>query len=554
MSKQDLRSPQSILLLKRYSKSIIHMRQQFRRKQFGLVFGSGIGVDLNFPNWKELLKRIATHGEVASVELLERMGNSTAVAQHLYQNYKKSKHKICLGQGMTPKMMEMEIRAGWRKIVHQCLYDGIPSDTKELLKNDKYLEALVPLITESPLTVTYNFDDTLQRVLYKHTKDKGNDKGKGYRTCWSGNVQLQGRSSGVIYHPNGFLPLQLRERPSDHLVFSEDSFADQLIDSMTGQYASLATHFSQTTCLLIGLSLDDPTLKHLLRHTANNFPGHFHYYIKHIRDDEKREPDYEEIEKAANFSVYNLNTLYLTSSEIKSLAILIAADEAEFAKVAQEAVQHTSFRFFVVGSVGAGKSTTVGNFRSMLSQDEWTEERAPNMEKAPDLLTKEEELDIDKWVANQVQLKNLMLIDSTQSGIHVIDRAPLDAFAFTEEKEWSAKATLLKNAVAPGLAKDRKLVSGHVIFLQGMPEVMAERAVSLHKKTTTEKLEKQQKDLLYVYKKLKPDAGFTVINVNRKTVQEVVKDVAQVIFSDTYEEADMHQLLLDIERDGYDLH
>jgi hypothetical protein len=40
------------------------MRQQFSRNRFGLVFGAGIGVALNFPNWTELLERIARHPAV----------------------------------------------------------------------------------------------------------------------------------------------------------------------------------------------------------------------------------------------------------------------------------------------------------------------------------------------------------------------------------------------------------------------------------------------------------------------------------------------------------
>ncbi|SFV12870.1 SIR2 family protein [Pseudoduganella namucuonensis] len=525
------------------------MRQQFAREKFGLVFGAGIGVDLKFPSWDTLLEEIAKHSSVQAEQLISTSGrNSTTFAQQLFQHYAAKNPAI----DKTPRMHEMELRAGWRKIVHDSLYKGLPEDVDKLIAEDKYLVSLIPLIKKSPLTVTYNFDDTLQRLLLRDSKAKG-EQTRGYRTLWSGNAQLHSRSGGVIYHPNGFLPFTRGERPSDHLVFSEDSFADQLIDSMAGRYASLATHFSQTTCLLVGLSLQDPTLKHLLRQSAVNFPGHFHYFVKYVRDASKRNEISDNAEAAANFNVYNLQTLFLTGEEINSLAQLISAQDHEFTSLAQEVVPHFSFRYFVVGSVAAGKSTTVNYFRSLLTQDEWTEQRAPNMEKAPDLLTDAEKIEIDNWVAEQVNQKNLNLIKTASAGIHVIDRAPLDAFAFTLDKdEWSSKAMLLRSAIAPGLATKRSLMPGHVIFLKNDPEVMAERAISLHKNTTATKLNDQQEALLHVYKKLKPGNGVTVINAFQKSPGEVAKEVANIIFREGYVEADMHKLLLDIEEKGYD--
>lgn len=545
----SIRSEVSKNVLKNYVKAIVHMRQQLSREKFGLVFGAGIGVDLKFPSWNKLLEEIAKHSSVQAEQLIAGSGgNSTTLAQQLFQHYSTKNPS----NGQTPRMREMELRAGWRNVVRESLYKGLPDDINELVHDDKYLKSLLPLIKRSPLTVTYNFDDTLQRLLLQDSKSKG-EQTRGYRTLWSGNAQLHSRSGGVIYHPNGFLPFTKGERPSDHLVFSEDSFADQLIDSMAGRYASLATHFSQTTCLLIGLSLQDPTLKHLLRQSAINFPGHFHYFVKYVHDSSKQNATCDLAESDANFNVYNLQTLFLTGEEINALGVLISAPENEFNSLAQEVVRHYSFRYFVVGSVAAGKSTTVNYFRSLLTQDEWTEQRAPNMEKAPDLLTEVEKVEIDNWVAEQVNQKNMNLLDTAISGIHVIDRAPLDAFAFTlEEDMWKSKATLLLGAVAPGLATERKLVPGHVIFLQNDAAVMAERAISLHKNTNAEKLNSQQNALLHVYEKLKPKDGMTLINAFQKTPGEVAKEVAKIIFREGYVETDMHQLLLDIEKNGYD--
>lgn len=541
---KNIKSVECTRLLKNHTREIVHLRQQLAKKQFGLVFGAGIGTDLGFPNWQELLKRIARHHEIKGAAILKKWESSTALAQQLFQHY-KSKRRSAEDPDTTRSMLEMKVRAGWRSIVHECLYQDIPQTLAKILKKDRYLEAFVPLIKASPLTVTYNFDDTLQRLLSKHSQlDE-----KGSATYWSGNVQLNARQGSVIYHPNGFLPCKLAERPSDHLVFLEDSFVDQLIDSMSGQYASLATHVSRTTCLFVGLSLSDPGLKHLLRQSAKAFPGHYHYYISFVEDPKAVDSELQRIEAEANFDVYNLITLHLTASEIKALATLLAAEETLFEVRAEEVASCQAFRYYIVGSVSAGKSTTVSCFRSVVTQDEWVAERAKGMEKAPNLLSAADKKRIDKWVAEQVSVKNTRLEKTSKFGIHVIDRAPLDAFAFTPDGEWKSKAKLLKTAIESGGAK-RNIVDGHVIFLYGTPQIMAERAISLHKEVTTESLEDQQSKLLKIYSGLQPTGGFTKIDTRGCSSNDVIKQVAEVIFHKKYLPANLHERLISFEENG----
>ena len=332
-------------LLKNHTKEIVHLRQQLSKQRFGLVFGAGIVTDLGFPKWDELLKRISEHSEIDGSDILSKWANSTSLAQQLFQRYRTLRTDKATADELQRNMLEMRIRAGWRSIVHDCLYQGISPSISQTLKKDQYLKTLVPLIQRSPLTVTYNFDDTLQRTLAK-SKGRAPDE-KGYITYWSGNVQLNARDGGVIYHPNGFLPYHLSEKPSDNLVFLEDSFVDQLIDSMAGQYASLATHISRTTCLFIGLSLSDPGLKHLLRQNAKAFPGHYHYYVSFVKDKKGSNQMLRRLEADANFDVYNLITLHLTAKQINALATLLAASDQEFNTCAEEVTTGHSFKYYL---------------------------------------------------------------------------------------------------------------------------------------------------------------------------------------------------------------
>jgi hypothetical protein len=176
-------------------------------------------------------------------------------------------------------------------------------------------------------------------------------------------------------------------------------------------------------------------------------------------------------------------------------------------------------------------------------------ERAKGMEKAPDRLSSAEKRRIDKWVAEQVSLKNARLEKTSKAGIHVIDRAPLDAFAFTPDGEkWESKAKLLNSAISCGGAR-RKIVEGHVIFLYGVPEVMAERAISLHKVVTAKSLKTQQDKLLKIYGGL-PESAFSRIDTNGRSASDVIKQVARVIFQKPYVAADLHTRLTDFQKNG----
>jgi len=120
----------------------------------------------------------------------------------------------------------------------------------------------------------------------------------------------------VIYHPNGFVPRNDAEPESDGLVFCEDEFSDQLIKSIAGRYASLLHFFSKYTCLLIGLSLNDATLKYLLRHNAQLNRGDFHYYIVYEKDGATTPDAVRTTIFQANCELHNLISVLMTGQEI----------------------------------------------------------------------------------------------------------------------------------------------------------------------------------------------------------------------------------------------
>ncbi len=531
-------------IMRQYARAVMHLREQKKLKRLGLVFGAGVSQDFGFPSWAKLVSRIAADPGVAGEPILAQAASNTCVSQLLFQRY-RTRILESLPDGFDEyDRLSSFIQSGWHRVVHDALYHGVPEDPGELSRRDPYIREFLPIIKETRLTINYNFDDTLQTLLGESRSSAERREKRGFRTVWSGNIQLYPQNA-VIYHPNGYLPRDFRERPSDGLIFLEDAFGDQLLDSVSGHYAALSYHFSQNTCLFIGLSLDDATLKHLLRKNATLHPGHVQYYVHFLEDSTSLGPEHREAIRDANFEVYNLITLFLDRNGIGALGRLLAAGDDEIELIADEVGVPTAYRFFLTGSVSVGKSTAVSHFRSLLTHDEWLDKKAPGMERDPERVTDPGVIhQIDAWVAKQWRLKNFVLNRATSYGIHIIDRSPLDAFAFTPEDEWVDKAKFTSATIRPDRSQT-PLCKGKVILLIGDPEVMAVRAMKLQKDVTPDLLGYRQELLRLVYDRELP--GVVELDTRDKSVWHVVREICRMVHLEPYEECDLQARLGQIE-------
>ena len=182
------------------------------------------------------------------------------------------------------------------------------------------------------LTVTYNFDDSLETMLALARTPDEKLRTRGYEVLDNPYLQCRHRS-GVIYHPNGYLPAEFGDGASSDVVFSDDSFQDQLLAATNGGYFHLTNHLTQNTCLLVGLSLEDSTLQSMLRQNAVRNPGHIHYLVSFTPDPAARDHDAERAVFATNFESFGVYTLFLGNRQIKALAELIQMDDAAFASL-----------------------------------------------------------------------------------------------------------------------------------------------------------------------------------------------------------------------------
>ncbi len=528
-------------VLTKCGRSLAHLRAEAEDHRFGLVFGAGISKPLSFPSWSELVDRIAKHADVNGRHVVEGVGDNlpeTSKTQMLFQHYKS---KILEGSSepVTAKL-ERRIQGQWRRIIQECLYEGVPETAEELRTRHPYIRYFLPVIKNPGMTVNYNFDDTIQQLLLLEESGGVSSSVRGFETVLNASLSFRPQNT-ILYHPNGFLPRNLLERPSDNLVFSDHSFADQLIESMAGYHSSLLHHFSKTTCLLIGLSLQDATLRHLLRQSAIINPGHYHYYVHWQPPGNARDEAAEAALRDANFEVYNLVTLFLCDDEIAALARLLSMPEPDLRRESEEIGIPLKYFYYLTGAIGAGKTTCVSYLGSFKTYEEWAEARPPELKKAWKGLTDDERRRLDNWIIHQFDLKNCKLLDQ-RIGIHVVDRTPLDPLAFTETKDMNIKAATIAKGLSPGMSA-RRPQDGHIILLTGAPDDMEARAIGRHKQSPADIIGEMQEKL----KQILNGSQITVIDTLGLSIPNVIKRVAQTILLEDYAPVDLAVVLKSVE-------
>lgn len=573
-----------------YPKHVVYLRRQFRDERLGLVFGTGLTQELGIPGWHKLNEEVASDTRVAGqallgdpsketvktlldtgsymdiVRLLGSGPEETIITQRLYEHFKSKQYRLADCDKHHSLQLNADIQRQWRAIIREKLYgadadassDGI---AKKLLKKHPYLRFLLPIVRRMPLTVTYNFDDVLELVLAgdRAPEDKEQQRrGRGYETTIDIRKPARNRR-GVIYHPNGYIPRNTMEGGYEGIVLSEDEFADRMIETMTGQHASLSHHFLRSTCFFVGLSLKDGILKNMLRQIAQVTPGHYHYYIHYCEEGQKPPKEEQDAITACNFGTYNLITLFLTNAEIASLGRLItdgydanddSVSDGEFTHLADEVGVKAVYHYYIVGAVGAGKTTVVSHLRDLVTHDEWVEDRLPELaedwvELDKDEPSKAKRERVDNWLMKQFKQKNHILLEET-IGLVVSDRCPLDPLAFTLKSEWRAKARLLLDTICPGQTK-AQICPGQIIYLENDPNVLDLRVRRTNKKYRIERLKQMQRDVEHIYSM----SGVITLNTRLKPLSEVMQQLARIIHMGKYAPANLHGRLVSVKNDGY---
>jgi predicted ATPase len=307
--------------------------------------------------------------------------------------------------------------------------------------------------------------------------------------------------------------------------------------------------FSIRTFLIIGISLTDNSLKNLLRSSAHRNPANHHFIVFHEDAAKPRTPEERADIFDVNLNVYNLISLFLTTDELHAfIEAMNSEDGGILDGILQEIVPaKVDRKYYLIGGVAVGKSTTLEALRCFATQEEWSG-RVPAVMYLDDAtLTPEQQKEVDDFLFPQLINKNKAMIRSS-SGIRIMDRAYLDLFAFSSgNSEIKRKAEELAKRV---LWNRQPLEEGQIIFLKAsrtaFEERLARRGQSHTKKGkvfyNADKLIKQEEELMKAYRPMADEC----VDTSECSVGEAAREIARRILLGPYTTFDFTQRVTEI--------
>lgn len=452
---------------------LCHMWQRLERRRLGLILGAGVSSDAGCPTWKALVQRLTDEfPELKNCFKAHRNAGlqETYITQILFSLHQAST-RATSALSVPAQFEQYQIDSTWMEIVHRELYRDISALTyADISKKHRYLASLGRLVCRTDLTVNFNFDDLVDEAAIDFARSRNKEQPE---IISRPKIETR-KDASVIYHINGYLPREPRRRRSESLVFTEDAFADVLISPTLHDSDFLMSRFARTTFLLLGTSLNDNSLKNMLRAGMKRSSANHHYIVywedpKAPRSVEERSHIFD-----VNLEVYNLISVFLTTEQIAELIDLLNEEDAALfeADLLRFSSHNTRRKYYLVGSVVAGKSSSLEGLRCFSTFEEWSGRPPAKMYQDHKTLNQAERKEIDDWLYSQLREKNDKMRRSGV-GVYVMDRGYLDLCAFSESSgENVTKLTELRARVSNF---GGPLEAGQVIFLKANEVTLSER-------------------------------------------------------------------------------
>jgi hypothetical protein len=527
-------------------------QRRVKHSRLGLVLGAGVSHDANIPIWNELVERLMVAADFPTdrTEAHKKDGTTpTLLAEMAYRSHFDSQTKS--HSDMPLKFRKYQVDASWCVKIHGCLYEKVHGKTfAEIAAPHVYLEPLAELICRSRFAITLNFDDIVDEAVIAHTA-----QGKGPNPEIITRPKIETRKDApVIYHINGRLPREELRGRSEHVLLTEEAFADILLSPNSQDAEFVINQFAVRTFLLVGVSLTDNSLKNLLRSAAKRNPSNHHFIIYFEEEGNPRPKEVRQDIFDVNLHVYNLISIFLTRNGIKALVQMLNLDmeNEEF----EDQLRHITKikidrKYYLVGAVAVGKSTTLEALRCFTTHEEWKGRAPSEMYLKDEILTPEQQKKVDQFFYPQLTQKNRRM-SCDFPAIRIMDRAYFDLFAFSKDSGEIKRKALRLREEANGWGGHFQ--DGHVFLLTASEEAFKERLAKRALPSGDEKkIQYDPKTLIAQEAKLKkiynPDAQ-SMFDTSETDIGQTAKEIARAILLKPYAAFNFSKRLDQICADG----
>ncbi|WP_435354957.1 SIR2 family protein [Emticicia sp. SJ17W-69] len=267
-------------------KSLTNFLRNFENNELTIVCGAGLSVSAGLPTWTKFLKTIVTEFLFAWRDIEENNKIYKEVApksisinmlaeyyEVAYPDFKipdsfYNEDPLILAQ-LIKNCIELN---NWRYLLRKALYENVNLNfSSELIANIYNLVSTQKRVTS---ILTYNYDDLIE-IYFKNQNFK--------TSSVVGDNYFSIHKNFPIYHMHGILPY--KGGLESKIYLTEDDYLTDIIQPNSWYNQLHTTKLTSTTCLFIGLSFNDPSLKRKLSiHRLS--PNAYHYALITHQDTE----------------------------------------------------------------------------------------------------------------------------------------------------------------------------------------------------------------------------------------------------------------------------
>jgi NAD-dependent SIR2 family protein deacetylase len=288
------------------------VRREYSSGNLTLFCGAGVSVPAGIPDWSVLLETLLR--EVINADGMDRSSLDMDMQRALARLYQSS---FNLSSLMIAQYLKNMLGYDFLNKLRGALYQ---SNTRPSPLIDAIVDLCRPRRSRSHLNsiITFNFDDLVEDAL-KKAKVK-------HRPIHYEGQKI--RSDELpIYHVHGFLPRSGALDETHQVVFAEDAYHSQFIDSFSWSNLIQLNHLNQNLCLFIGLSMTDPNIRRLLdvsmRKSPDKTPTHYVFRRRYTVADVEARLEKLGISRSANY--FSRNFIQLTETleeqDLKNLGL-----------------------------------------------------------------------------------------------------------------------------------------------------------------------------------------------------------------------------------------
>ena len=524
---------------------ITHMWQRrTEHSRLGLVLGAGVTRDAGIPMWEELVTRLTKAAGMPEERMrLHKKARypETFLAEILFRKHFADQKSAKVDR---ESFRIYYVNSTWKEKIRTCLYRDVRNlKLSNIAKKHTYLMPLAKLVCNARFAVTFNFDDIVDEAVIACAKEMGLAKPE---IIYHPKIETR-MNAPVIYHINGALPRDRLRRGSENIVLTEDAFADILLSPNSQDAEFVINQFAIRTFVLLGISLNDSSLKNLLRSSAKRNPANHNFIIFHEKKGQPRSAEERNDLFEVNLNVYNLISIFLTTLEIKAILEIVNEEKGgDFDRAISVLItKKVDRKYYLVGSIAAGKTSILDQLRCFTTHEEFSGRVPAEMYQDDKTLTARQQKKVDDYLYPQLIEKNSNMI-RMNSGIRIMDRAYLDLFAFSK----GDKAEIRRKAIE--LRKHfedwgKPIEDGHIFLLKAtktsLEERLARRGANRRirgkVRFATESLLEQETNFFKIYR---PSTD-AVIDTSDSTIGETAKKIARIILLEDYNPFDFSDRL-----------